>query len=391
MFFGKIRVAFIIIFSLSTASCKKDIKSTDLPSELINTNSFIKEIIEEINSNYASEIDRKKLEIGAINGMLSVLDEHSIYIKQEDILAFSQFARGNYLGIGIEFQSIGDSFEITSIIDDSPAQKAGLKIKDKIIAIDGNETKNMSIGDVVSNITSFRHIVKFSILRDQSETIDVSIKKNIIKLKSIKLTFIDNIALLKINYFNENTLTEVLDAIKKINTKQSSGLILDLRNNPGGIIDQAIGVADLFLANKKIVEIKSKNSDESRVAFSDGNDLFVGKQIVVLTNDQTASGAELLASALGENKRAIILGTRTFGKGSLQSIIPIPGRGAIKLTTAILLSPNGNLISKNGITPDIEIQTNKTESSDNDISIIQRAIDLIHGLSVVGSARKSND
>lgn len=378
----------LLFMLLFLVSCKKDEKGIQLSSDLINTNDLIKEVINEIQNSYADEIAKEKLEIGAINGMLNTLDEHSVYISKDEFGIYNDSARGSFLGIGIEIKQIRNGIEIQSVIDNSPAANAGIKPLDIITHINGEDVANIKMKDIIKKLGNDSLLkVKVSILRNKTEKLELTIKKSVIQLQSVKLNFINDVGIIKISYFNERTVLGVSQAIKKINKKPALGVIIDLRNNPGGILEQAIGVSDLFLSNKKIIELKSKNIDDNRTIFSDDVDLLNGIPVVVLINSGTASGAELMASALGENKRAILIGEKSYGKGSLQTIIPIPGRGAIKLTTAYFVSPNGNIINQNGITPDIEVKQETNEKQKEDIDpIVQRALDLIHGLLVVNDS-----
>lgn len=375
----------LLFMLMFLVSCKKDEKNINLSADLINANNLIKEVINEIQNNYVDEITKEKLEIGAINGMLNTLDEHSVYISKDEFRIYNDSARGSFLGIGIEIKQVRDGIEIQSVIDNSPAANAGIKPLDIITHINGEDVVNIRMKDIITKLGNDSLVkVKVSILRNKTEKLELTVKKSIIQLQSVKLNFINDIGIIKISYFNERTILGVTQAIKKINKKPALGVIIDLRNNPGGILEQAIGVSDLFLSNKKIIELKSKNIDDNRSIFSDDIDLLNGIPIVILINSGTASGAELMASALGENKRAILIGEKTYGKGSLQTIIPIPGRGAIKLTTAYFVSPNGNIINQNGIIPDIEIKQEINENQKKTIDpIIQRALDLIHGLLVI--------
>jgi carboxyl-terminal processing protease len=358
----------------------------------VTTNNFIKEIIEEIQDNYADEITREKLEEGAINGMLAFLDEHSMYISREEFDAFNNSTRGTFLGIGVSInQMTKDGVEIDSVIDDTPAFKAGLKAFDIVTRIDDKPVSNMSIKDVVSKFSSDSAMrIKLSILRNKKENFDINIKKSVVQIKSVKLEFMENIAIIRISYFNETTQLEVTKAVRKIHKNKAVGVIIDLRGNPGGIVDQAINTSDLFLKNCKIVEFKSRKKEESKIIYADDIDLLEKIPIAVLIDKDSASGAELMAAAIAENKRGIIIGERSFGKGSLQSIIPLPGRGAIKLTTAFLLTPNGNDINHKGITPDIAVEQPADPESPKkdakDITIL-KAADILRGISALESKK----
>ncbi|MDR2458601.1 MAG: S41 family peptidase [Holosporales bacterium] len=385
------------------SSCKKRNipHGGDIIADLLETNDVITEIINEIKNGYASDISREKLETGAINGMLQVLDEHSVYITQGEYDAFNKSTRGLFLGIGIEIKQNQDGVEITSLIEDSPAAVAGLKTADVITHINDEDVSQMSMKRILSKLGSDSSLeITVHVLRNKTDSLKFKLKKSVIQLQSVKLDFADDIAIIKITHFNEGTLDGVSSAVRKLLKKDARGVIIDLRNNPGGIMEQAISTCNLFLTNKKIIEFKSRNADESKIIFSDGDDVLNGLPMAVLIDSNTASGGELVASALGDNKRAILIGQKTYGKGSLQSIIPIPGRGAIKLTVAYFISPNGNTIDKTGITPDIDIsrdalklpviaQANEQQSETVEYSkqpIIQRAVDILHGVSVLSDA-----
>lgn len=392
----KIAKVFVFSLVLALSSCKKDERQRDyLSIDAITTNNLIKDVIEEINNNYADDITREKLEEGAINGMLAFLDEHSLYINQEEFEAFNQSTRGTYLGIGVEIRQHKEGIEVVSIIEDSPAFKVGIKPSDIITHIDGKEISDMPIKEVYSKLSSDTALkIALSILRNKTAKLDLTLKKSVIQMQTVKLDFIEDIAIIKINYFNEGTISSMKNAIKEIDKKKSAAVIIDLRNNPGGILDQAIGTAEMFLnSGVKIVEFQSRNVDETRSILSEKTDILKGMPIAILIDRNSASGAELVAAALGENKRAVIIGEKSYGKGSLQTIIPIPGKGAIKLTTAFLYTPNGNKLNIAGVTPDITVEQqnsnqNDTEQENQDM-VMQRAIDLLHGISALGTNIKT--
>ncbi|MDR3031276.1 MAG: S41 family peptidase [Holosporales bacterium] len=372
-------------------SCKEEKRKVDLSIDAMTTGNLIKDIIEEIRNNYVDEITKEKLEEGAINGMLSFLDDHSMYISQDEFDSFNKVTRGIFLGVGIEIKQLKDGIEIVSIIDDSPAMNAGLQISDIITQIDGKDISCLAMKEIISKLSSDSALkVRLSIVRNKNEKFEIDLKKSIIQIQSAKLSFISDIAVIKISHFNEGTVVGVTDSIKKLIKNKSTGVILDLRNNPGGILEQAIDVCALFLAHGKIVEFRSRHTEDSRVVYAKDVDLLNGLPMAIIIDSNTASGAELVAAALGENKRAIIIGEKSYGKGSLQTIIPIPGRGAMKLTTAYFISPNGNNINQAGVSPDIEIAEDMTykKLGTSVDSVVQRAIDLLHGISVLNVVQK---
>jgi carboxyl-terminal processing protease len=383
------KIIFVVaIIHVISSFYKKKEDPIEISIDSITTNTFIKEIIEEVSKNYADEISREKLEIGAINGILGVLDEHSVYISQDEYSAFTRSTRGVFLGVGIEIKQIKEGIEVMAVIADSPASVAGLKESDLIVKINERDVSQLSMKDVIYKLSSdSASKIKLSIIRNKSEKFDITIKKSIIQMKSVKVDFVADIATIRITYFNDGTAREISEILKRINENKITGLIMDLRNNPGGIMEQAVMTCDLFLKdNKKIVEFRSRNTAETREIFASGKDLLDGLPMVVLIDSNTASGAELVAASLKDNKRAILIGEKTYGKGSLQTIIPIPGRGALKLTTAYFISPNEIKIDQCGVLPDIEIIKDQQPISESDQKIdlvIQRATDLLHGLSVL--------
>jgi carboxyl-terminal processing protease len=379
------RYILIVLLSFVTACKKEDAFQNKRYIEEVIASNLIKGVINEINSNYADKIAIETLEEGAINGMLAALDKYSLYINQEEFAAFDQLARGTYLGIGAEIKPTKDGIEILSVIDDSPAFRAQLNPGDIIVTVNGKIVDEKSIKGIVSKLNSdiVQHVV-FSVMRGENGVFETSLKKSVVQISSVKTSFVDNIAIIKINYFNEKALGSVQSFVESLHNKDVDGLIIDLRNNPGGMLEQAIGVANMFLTSGKIVEFRSKNPDENRSVFANGSDLFEGKPIAILINRTSASGSELVASALSENRRAIIIGENSYGKGSVQTIIPIPGKGAIKLTTAFLYTPKGVKLNDAGVVPDIAIDfVAKTDKTKEDIAI-QKAVDLLHDLAIDG-------
>lgn len=396
----KLLVIIAITICISLLACRRsDQRSRYLSIDAVTINNFIKDIIDEINQNYADEIKKEKLEEGAISGMLSLLDENSAYISQEEFDAFNNSTRGEFLGIGVEMRQLKEGIEIISVIDESPAMKSDVRVGDIVTHIDQKEVSSMHLKEILSKLSSDTALkVRLSIVRNKTDKIQIDLKKSIIQLKSVSTSCVSNVGIIKISYFNEGTAIAVNKGIDEIKKKKISGVIVDLRNNPGGILEQAIAVTSLFLNSGKIVDVKSKNVSELKQVFADGSDKLHGLPMAVLIDRNSASGAEVMAAALRDNKRAVIMGEQSYGKGSLQTIIPIPGRGAIKLTTAYLFSPSGNPINQKGVTPNILIdphqklnvqdKDDKSRKKKNSIeqqldAVVLRAIDLLLGISVL--------
>ena len=365
---NKISIIIIIIICSIFVGCKnkKNINT-------IVSSNLIQDIINEVKENYVEVVDNNKLEINAINGILNSLDEYSRYITKEEFDFINKSTRGVFLGIGIEINKIKDGIEIKSIIKNSPASNIGLKQGDIITAIDNTDVNNLPMKNIINILNNNNKLqYKLTVLRDKNSILEFTLNKEVINLNSVNTHIIDNILMLNISFFNEDTVNETKNKIKESYNKNIKGIIIDLRNNPGGCIEDAIEFCDLFLCNKLITIIKTKKCYKSEKIESNSKDITNNIPIVILINSQTASCAELVASSFLDNKRAILIGEKTYGKGAIQSIIPIPGRGALQLTTAYFYSPNGKEINKKGVEPNINI----VQSHDND-QILIKAIDIL--------------
>lgn len=366
----KLPIIIIIIFCNIFVGCKN--KKTVNINTIVSSN-LIQDIISEIKENYVEVVDNNKLEIDAINGILNSLDEYSRYITKEEFDFINKSTRGVFLGIGIEINKIKDGIEIKSIIKNSPASNIGLKQGDIITAIDNKDINNLQMDNIINILNNNNKLqYKLTVLRDKNNILEFTLNKDVVNLNSVNTHIIDNILMLNISFFNEDTVNETRKQIKESYNKNIKGIIIDLRNNPGGCIEDAIEFCDLFLCNKIITIIKFGKYYKTEKIKSNNNDITDNIPIVILINSQTASCAELVASSFLDNKRAILIGERTYGKGAIQSIIPIPGRGALQLTTAYFYSPNGKKINKKGVEPNINI----VQSHDSD-QILMKAIDTL--------------
>ncbi|MEM7617297.1 MAG: S41 family peptidase [Pseudomonadota bacterium] len=336
------------------------------------------DIFEKIRSDYVEEVSDEELIEASINGMLTSLDPHSSYLDKKDYNEMKVQTRGEFGGLGIEVVMENGLVKVISPFDDTPAFKAGILAGDYISHINGQPVMGMTLEEAVEKMRGpAKTKITINILRKgHNDSIKVDIIRDIIKIKSVRSRNEGNIGYIRITSFSEKTAESVEDAIKKIDKdldKNLKGLVLDLRNNPGGLLDQAIEVSDIFLNQGEIVSTRGRmNGSTKRYNASKGESL-KGIPIVTLINGGSASASEIVAGALQDHKRSIILGTVSFGKGSVQTIIPVPGEGAIKLTTSRYYTPSGNSIQAYGITPDIIVKPAKIEFIDHNKSEYKEA------------------
>ncbi|OPY12830.1 MAG: putative CtpA-like serine protease [Syntrophus sp. PtaB.Bin001] len=320
------------------------------------------EVLDIIDRNYVEPVDSKKLIQGAINGMMKALDPHSTFMTEEMCRELEVETKGSFGGIGIEITVLKDVLTVVSPIEDTPAFLAGVKAGDQIIKIDGQSTKDITIMEAVNKLRGPKDSkVTITILREnQLKPKDITIARAIIQIKSIKYKMLeDQIGYIRIASFQERTADDLKKALQELKGKKArplKGLILDMRNNPGGLLAQSIEVSDAFLKSGTIVSTKGRiKSVESKAVATDDRDE-PNCPIVVLVNEGTASAAEIVSGALQDNGRALIIGTQTFGKGSVQTVIPLEEGAALKLTTAKYYTPKGRSIQAEGITPDISVK-----------------------------------
>ena len=318
------------------------------------------EILEKISEDYVDEIDQSKGMDAAINGLLQSLDPYSAYMTPENFESMKTETSGKFGGLGIEVGMEAGVVKVISPIDNTPASKAGLKAGDYIVKINNMQVQGKSLMEAVDlmrgpvgssiEITVRRRNVKKALI--------FNIVREIIQIQSVKSELIDNnIGYIRLTSFNENSSKQIKNKVKNLSqNKDLKGYILDLRNNPGGLLSQAIIISDFFLENGMIVSTKGRKVSENRKWFAKKGDITDGKTLIVLINYGSASAAEIVAGALKDHKRAIILGENSYGKGSVQSIIPLKNRGAIRLTIAKYYLPSGKSISEVGVTPDIKIE-----------------------------------
>ena len=317
------------------------------------------EVLEKINREYVDDVDQSKSMDAAINGLLQSLDPYSAYMTPESFESMQTETSGKFGGLGIEVGMEAGVVKVISPIDNTPASKAGLKAGDYIVKIKDIQVQGKTLMEAVDlmrgpvgsslEITVRRRGVKKALI--------FNITREIIQVQSVKSELIDNnVGYIRLTSFNNNSSQQIKEKINKLNiNKNLKGYILDLRNNPGGLLSQAIKISDFFLENGEIVSTRSRKVSENRKWFAKKGDLTNGKALIVLINYGSASASEIVAGALKDHKRAIILGENSYGKGSVQSIIPLKNKGAIRLTIAKYYLPSGKSISEVGVTPDIEI------------------------------------
>ena len=317
------------------------------------------EVLEKINKEYVDEINQSESMDSAINGLLQSLDPYSSYMSPKTFDQMQTETRGEFGGLGIEVSMEAGVVKVISPIDDTPASRAGLKAGDYIVKINNIQVQGKSLSEAVDLMRGpVGSGIELTIRRrGEKKALTFNIVREVIQVQSVKSEIIDkNIGYLRLTSFNDNSSDQIEKQIKKLKkNKNVNAFILDLRNNPGGLLSQAIKITDFFLENGEIVSTKARKKSENRKWFAKKGDITDGKTLLVLINYGSASASEIVAGALKDHKRAIILGENSFGKGSVQSIIPLKNRGAIRLTVAKYYLPSGKSISEVGVRPDIEV------------------------------------
>jgi carboxyl-terminal processing protease len=336
-------------------------------SELYQQLNLFGDVLERIRRDYVEPVDEKTLMENAINGMLSSLDPHSSYMNPKVYKDMQIQTRGEFGGLGIEVTMESGVIKVVSPIDDTPAAKAGIQSGDLIFALDGEPVQGLTLQEAVEKMRGkVGSTIKISVRRASvKEPFDVTLTRETIKVKSVRFRLEGDVGYIRVTSFTEQSTSGMLDAIEKMKKEAGTklkGFVLDLRNNPGGLLDQAISMSDAFLDKGEIVSVKARKAEDVQRWNAKAGDVANGMPIVVLVNGGSASASEIVAGALQDHRRAIILGTRTFGKGSVQTIMQVTGGGAIRLTTALYFTPSGRSIQKEGIKPDIEVEQAKVET-----------------------------
>ena len=324
------------------------------------------EVMERAKASYVEEVSDTKLIESAINGMLTSLDPHSSYLDTDDFSYMSEQTKGKFGGLGIEVTMDNGLVLVVSPIDDTPAYKAGIKAGDYITHIDGETVIGMNLNDAVSKMRGkIGTKVKLSIRRANAKPFDITLKREEIKIQSVKTEIKnDDVLYIRISSFAEENDKEIAkavsDAKKKLKDKLA-GIVIDVRNNPGGLLDQAVAVSDLFLDKGEIVSTRSRNEEDTVKYTAEPGDIAKDLPIVVIINEGSASASEILSGALQDHRRAVVIGEKSFGKGSVQTVIPLGEYGAMRITTARYYTPSGRSIQAKGIEPDIVVKPAKVE------------------------------
>ncbi len=376
------------------------------------------DVFQRVKTSYVEEKTDQQLITSAINGMLNSLDPHSSFLPEENYKKMRVETSGKFGGLGVEITSENGMVKVVSPIDDTPAFEAGLQTGDFIIEANKESLIGLPLDEAVELLRGpIGSKIVVTIQRGQDEPFDVAIIRDEIKIRSVRSEIFNDVGYIRISKFTEQTNPGLIQAINDLNKEsvnQLKGYVLDLRNNPGGLLTQSIKVADAFLEEGEIVSTRGRSGSDVSHAYASEGDIIEGKPLVVLINSGSASASEIVAGALKDHKRAIIMGNRSFGKGSVQSVIAMPGHGAIRLTTALYYTPSGVSIQSKGILPDIEVELARIEEI-NDVDVreedlkgaidsgkegaeeeqsndqpkqseidfqLARAIDLIHGISI---------
>ena len=357
------KIFFLYIFFLISPyiahSIDKDINEYDYLK-------FLGESIEKIKTDYVEHVDNKEIVESAINGILSSLDPHSSFLNAKSLEDMKVQTKGEFGGLGIEVTMENGFVKVISPIDNTPAYKAGIKAGDYITHLDKKSVIGLSLNEAVSKMRgTIGSKLEVTVGRKNMEPFDVTIKRDVIKITSIRSRLEKDVGYVRITTFSEQTRKSATEAIKKLKkNKNLKGYVLDLRNNPGGLLEQAVAISNLFLEKGEIVSTRGRDLENPEIYKAKPGDIIKGLPLVVLINSGSASASEIVAGALQDHKRAIILGTKSFGKGSVQTIIPVHPFGALRMTTAKYFTPSGKSIQKKGIVPDIVVEQAKVERID---------------------------
>lgn len=376
----KIRITFLLIALVFVASVaiggydKEGKSKAKSKEDLYGQIELFADGISILRSDYVDEVDSKKLIYGAMKGMLSSLDDYSQFMEPDEFNEMKVETKGEFGGIGIEISLKEGILTVVTPMVDSPAEAAGIKAGDKIVRIDSKTTKNLTLDEAVKQMRGKPGTeVVLTIWREKEDKIsDIKIKRAVIKIQSVKKAKLieGKTGYIRLVEFQENTSRDLEDALKKLESQGMDSLILDLRNNPGGLLDGAVDVSEKFLQkDTPIVSIKGRNAAQNMEFKSKGKNVHPDYPLLVMVNEGSASASEIVAGAVQDNKRGLIFGTKTFGKASVQTVIPLKDGSALRFTTAYYYTPSGKLIKNQGIVPDVivERQEHKDKTTPADV------------------------
>ena len=324
------------------------------------------QVFERVRAEYVEPVPDRDLIENAINGMLTGLDPHSSYMNAKAFRDMQVQTRGEFGGLGLEVTQESGVIKVVSPIDDTPAFRAGVKAGDLITALDGQTVQGLTLNEAVEKMRGpAGSAIKLTIKRQNvDKPLELSMQREVIKIQVVRSRMEGDIGYIRLTSFNEQTdpgLRRAVQTLRQQGGANLKGFIIDLRNNPGGLLDQAVSVSDDFLDQGEIVSTRARRADESQRWNAKNGDITGGLPVVVLINGGSASASEIVAGALQDHRRAVLVGTRSFGKGSVQTVIPLPGNGAMRLTTARYYTPSGRSIQGLGIAPDVEVAASRTE------------------------------
>ena len=361
------RASLVLVGALMGATAMSVINTATLPAEAAGSSTYRElsifgDVFERVRAQYVTPPKEDQLIENAINGMLSSLDPHSSYMNSKDAEDMRTQTRGEFGGLGIEVTMEDELVKVITPIDDTPAARAGVLAGDFISKIDGAEVRGLKLEEAVEKMRGAVNTpIKLTLIRKGADKpIELTIMRDIIAVRAVKSRVEGDVGYLRVISFTEKTYDDLEAAITKIKEEvpadKLKGYVLDLRLNPGGLLDQAINVSDAFLERGEVVSTRGRNEDETRRFNATPGDITDGKPVIVMVNGGSASASEIVAGALQDLRRATVLGTRSFGKGSVQTIIPMGEAGALRLTTALYYTPSGKSIQGTGITPDIKVE-----------------------------------
>lgn len=358
-----------VVLSLGVLALSETGLAQSKNSETYRQLNLFGDVFERVRSQYVEEVSDEELIEAAINGMLTDLDPHSSYLNAKSFQDMRVQTKGEFGGLGIEVTMEQGYVKVVSPIDGTPAERAGVQPGDYITHLDGEQVRGLTLGEAVDRMRGkVGEPIEITIRRSDADPFDVTIVRDVITIRSVRSRVIDTVGYVRVTTFNEQTTTGVQDSVASIKDELGeslAGLVLDLRNNPGGLLDQAVSVSDQFLEQGEIVSTRGRQADDASRYNADSGDLVNGLPIVVLINGGSASASEIVAGALQDHRRAVVMGTKSFGKGSVQSIVPLQGHGAMRLTTARYFTPSGKSIQAQGIVPDIVVPQARLDLVEN--------------------------